>query len=341
MQTRLSVIIPVTTGRLRNLQNTLHSIDIQTLPKDKFEVILVNDGSKDDIMGVANLFPTIDIRYVYAPKFQLGRDMPPRNMGARLARYPFLIFIDSDIILDKYALEYYAEDFSVEPSGIVAGMYDWLPPCRIGPDEVESGLDSIYYVEGEHLRMHLKIQEFPTAAGQTHNVCIDMRRAMFMETNVSKRYVGPGNMNVYLGMFSGNLGFAAKTFWSAGGYWSDLTPGIVDDGAFGLTNWVKSVQRDEENNIVYDANGQAIPVWEHAVRLDKRIRGAHQYHDRNVHFVQTTSIREVDLINRRFRLEQYNDGMMPIIPKPVFELTRDAHVAWGIDKWEQRWKTES
>jgi len=329
-----SVVIPVGGGRMKNLQNVLHSLTLQTF-KD-FEVIVVNDGSSDDILSVCNLFPTLDVDYVYGKKFEIGKDIPPRNKGARLARYPFLIFLDSDVILDKQAMEFYAEDFDKNPIGIVAGLYDWLFPCRIGPDEIERGLDSIYHIDGDHLVMDIKMQDWPKGH-QTHNACRDMRRPMFMETNPSVVYTGPGNMNVYLGMFSGNLGFAAKTFWGAGGYWDSLTPGIVDDGAFGLTNWVLSAKRDDTGRLLTDENGEPIPDPMFGVRLDKRIRGAHQYHDRNVQFVQVTSTREVDLINRRFRLEKYADGGIPIIPKPVYELTREAQVSWGVDKWEKRW----
>jgi glycosyltransferase involved in cell wall biosynthesis len=334
----LSVILPVTSGRLTNLKNVLHSLELQTLPKDQFEIIVVSDGSQDDFMKLLNGF-NLDWRFVYTPKFEKDKDIPPRNKGARLARYPLLVFIDSDVILDKDALLYYENDFKEFPHGAVAGMYDWLHPCRIGPAEIKGGLDSIYHIEGEHLIMDIPKSPFPQG-GPTHNVCIDMRRAMFEQTDHTVRYTGTGNMNVYLGMFSGNLGFAADDFWAAGGYWDSLTAGIVDDGAFGLTFWVKSVRRDKDNSVIYE-NGEPIPDERFTIRLDKRIRGAHQYHDRNVEFVQRVSIAEVKIINRRFRLEEYADGRPPVLPKPLYQLTRDAQKAWGVDHWEKKWADTS
>lgn len=336
--TPLSVIIPVGGGRLTNLNNCLYALVRQTLAPELFEVIVVSDGAEDNMLDVLRAFNgALDLRYVHSRKFEPGQDAPPRNKGAKLARFPHLVFLDSDVILDSRALSYYAEDFAHNPTGVVAGMYDWLPPCRIGMREIDAGLDSIYHIpDGENLVLKIKQQPWPKGH-QTHNVARDMRRPMFGETDRHTVYTGPGNMNVYLGMFSGNLGFAAESFWKAGGYWEDLTAGLVDDGAFGLTFWALSVERSPDMKIVYDAAGQPTIRPEFGVRLDERIVGAHQYHDRNVEFVQRQSAREVDLINRRFRLEQYADGGDPILPAPVYALTEEAQKSWGVDKWKKDW----
>lgn len=335
----LSVIVPVTGGRLNNLRNTLHALTLQTLPADRFELIVVNDGSTDDFPALLEMYNGLDIRYLQTPKFIPGLDIPPRNKGARLARYKHLVFLDSDVILDKRALEFFAEDFDKIPNRVVAGIYDWLPPCRIGLREIDAGLDSIYHVDGDDLGMKLPLLPWPKGV-QTHNVCRDMRRPMFYESPVDEVYTGPGNVNCYLGAFSGCIGYAAPTFWGSGGFWEDLTAGLVDDGALGLTLWAKSVKRDKQGNIVYGrVIGHPTILPEYGISFDQRIQGAHQYHDRNVQWVQVQSAREVDLINRRFGLEQYADGRTPIIPKPVYALTDEAHEAWGVNKWNKLWET--
>ena len=336
MRDALSVIIPVGTGRLQNLQNALYALQLQTLPKDKFEVIIVADGSEDETLGVAHSYPELDVRYIWTPKFQPRQDTPPRNKGARLAKYPFLVFLDSDVLLHAKALEYYMEDVAHNPLGVVAGRYDWLPPCVIGKRELEEGLESIYSYNAERddLDVHVRVLPFPKG-NPTHNVCRDMRQPMFFETTPETVYMGDGNLNCYLGMFSGNILIAVDSFWKAGGYWEELTAGIVDDGSFGLTFWVKSVVRDNKNRpILKDGKIQNDPTF--SVRFDKRVYGCHQYHDRNIAFVQATTAREVDLINRRFGLEQYKEeGRMPVLPKPLFELSQDAQKAWGVDKWRK------
>ena len=336
---KLSVVVPVGDGRQQNLLNTLHALEQQSLGTDQFEVIVVQDGGFDPILEVCQFAPHLDLRYVKIPKFERKQDRPPRNVGALLARYGHLVFLDSDIILHRDALSFYSEDFDAEPTGIVAGMYDWLPPAKITLADVERGLDSIYFLAphtnpdgSQDVAPQLYVPTLPFPKGEaTHNVCRDIRRPMFMDTDHTVRYCGPGNMNVYLGMFSGNLGIAAPTFWAAGGYWEELTAGIVDDGAFGLTCWTHSVRRDQNLNIVEPVEQKL----EFAVRLDKRIRAAHQYHDRNLDFVQATNQREVPLINRRFRLEEYADGQPPILPASLFDLTVAVNRAWGTDAWNK------
>lgn len=341
---KLSVIVPVGDNRQANLMNTLYALAAQSLPLDQFEVIIVQDGGTDDILRITDYHPRLDIRYVKMPKFERGKDRPPRNVGALLARYGHLVFLDSDILLHRDALQLFSDDFDADPTGIVAGMYDWLPPAKITTKDIEHGLDSIYELAphvnpdgSADVAPHLFVPALPFPLGHaTHNVCRDLRRPMFLATDVSVKYCGPGNMNVYLGMFSGNLGFSAKTFWAAGGYWEELTAGIVDDGAFGLTCWAHSVERDENLNMV-------VPVvqrMEFAVRLDQRIRAAHQYHDRNLPFVEATNRREVPIINRRFRLEEYapKPGQLaqpPILPGTVFDLSAVAQTAWGTDAWSK------
>ena len=48
---RISVIIP-TYNRLDALQKTLQALETQTLPATDFEVILVDDGSTEDLAGM-------------------------------------------------------------------------------------------------------------------------------------------------------------------------------------------------------------------------------------------------------------------------------------------------
>jgi glycosyltransferase involved in cell wall biosynthesis len=333
---------------MQNLKNTLCALELQSCTD--FEVIIVNDGSSDPIHDLIRQ-SKLDIKYILTEKYlpikengeaQSRNSVPPRNRGAMLARGTHYLFLDSDVILDKQAVEFYYQNIESNPIRCIMGMYDWLPPCRITFQMIKDGLDSIYgyvpYINShnepdEDIKLNIPKLAFPEG-GQTHNVCRDLRRKMFLETGPLVIYTGPGNLNVYLGSFSGNALYSRETFWSAGGYWDTLTAGIVDDGSFGLTLWLKSVWRDQLNRIVFDENGQATPIEKFGISLDKRIRGAHQYHPRNVQFVQETTIREVDYINRMFGLEQYNDGRLPVLPKSIQELTQDVNFYWQVDGWK-------
>lgn len=89
---RVSVVIP-TYNRAQALRRCLESVSRQTLRE--FEVIVCDDGSTDDSAGVVGEFAgRIDVTYDYAENF--GGPARPRNRGIRLARAPFVAFLDSD-----------------------------------------------------------------------------------------------------------------------------------------------------------------------------------------------------------------------------------------------------
>lgn len=321
MSTKISVICPVAPGRLSNLRNSLYSLANQkNISPSDFETIIVQDGGEEDMWSVVEEFSDdLSMRFLRIPKFLPREGSPPRNMGARVARFPFLMFMDSDIILNPDVLSLFMRDLEKNPNRVIGGLYDWLPPARITEHDIDGGLDAIYTLDthphpagGDEQHVRMIVQQRPYPLGhQTHNVSRDMRRPMFFEHPVDHVYYGPGNMNAFLGAFSGLITYPANIFWATGGFWDDLTAGLVDDGSLGLTLWHMG----------------------YGISFDPEIRGAHQYHDRDVTFIQKQSAAEVEIINRRFGLEGYNDGRKPIIPKSVYALTEEAHKAWGVDRW--------
>ncbi len=90
----VSVILPVYNVE-KDLPRCLDSLDKQTLPKDKWELIAVNDGSTDDSLGIVQnhirLFPQIQIIS------QENRGLAAaRNRGIAAAKGDFIAFVDSD-----------------------------------------------------------------------------------------------------------------------------------------------------------------------------------------------------------------------------------------------------
>ncbi|WP_431928592.1 glycosyltransferase [Micromonospora wenchangensis] len=100
----LSVVIP-TYNRAETLRQTLEHLARQRMPTEMFEVIVSDDGSFDDTRAVVDdAAATLPIRYHFQPDdgFRAGA---ARNAGARMARAPILVFLDTGTFVAPDFLE--------------------------------------------------------------------------------------------------------------------------------------------------------------------------------------------------------------------------------------------
>jgi len=91
----ISVVIP-TFNRSDELRGLIACLNRQTLPKQQFEVVIVDDGSTDDTLHCLKSLPEtccLDIRFCRQQNTGPGE---ARNRGMRMARAPFLAFTDTD-----------------------------------------------------------------------------------------------------------------------------------------------------------------------------------------------------------------------------------------------------
>lgn len=95
---KISVVIP-TYNRVRLLRNCLISLFNQNYPKDKFEVIVVDDGSRCFAQEVINSF-TKDFKLKYVCQKHQG-PAAARNLGIRESKAEIIAFIDDDCVADK------------------------------------------------------------------------------------------------------------------------------------------------------------------------------------------------------------------------------------------------
>jgi glycosyltransferase involved in cell wall biosynthesis len=91
MNPLVSIIIP-TYNRAEDLKRALQSVFSQTF--EKFEVLVMDDGSTDNTSEVVENLNDARIRYEWAKNF--GGAARPRNRGLRLARGKYIAFLDSD-----------------------------------------------------------------------------------------------------------------------------------------------------------------------------------------------------------------------------------------------------
>ncbi|PIR13506.1 hypothetical protein COV49_01945 [Candidatus Falkowbacteria bacterium CG11_big_fil_rev_8_21_14_0_20_39_10] len=99
----ISIIIPIY-NQAGKLSSCLESIKKQTY--DNFEIILVNDGSTDDIHSVAEIWKQeFGIRFEYISYGENKGAPAARNAGLAKSKGAFILFCDADATLEPFALE--------------------------------------------------------------------------------------------------------------------------------------------------------------------------------------------------------------------------------------------
>jgi glycosyltransferase involved in cell wall biosynthesis len=114
-------------NRAELLREALSSLTQQTLPKEDFEVVVIDDGSTDHTQEVAASFKSIlPIRYAYQINSGLAEG---KNHAISLARAPLVVFMDDDDVAAPNLLEAHLHSHQSYPDlnvGVL-GFTDLLP----------------------------------------------------------------------------------------------------------------------------------------------------------------------------------------------------------------------
>ena len=104
---KVSVVIP-TLNRAGVLAQAIDQIEYQTVARDSYEVIVVDNASTDDTQGVlaAKRIEYSNLKSLFQPKPGAA---PTRNAGLREASGDVVLFIDNDILAERNLIEKHLE----------------------------------------------------------------------------------------------------------------------------------------------------------------------------------------------------------------------------------------
>jgi GT2 family glycosyltransferase len=116
----ISIVVP-TRRRPRQLSACLSALAAQDYPRERFEVVVVDDGGGDDGSMAASLAAFLDQLNVRLLKQAHAGPAAARNNGARAARGELLAFTDDDCAPDAGWLRALAAAFRAAPESAIGG----------------------------------------------------------------------------------------------------------------------------------------------------------------------------------------------------------------------------
>ena len=136
-QVTISVVIPHLNEPV-HLERCLRSLDRQRGGRVAFEVIVVDNGSRESVTDICREFP--GVRLVVEPVPGPG---PARNCGAALAKGEIIAFIDADCVVHPGWIEAIEEAFREPAMDVLGGDIRILPrAAQRTPLEAYEGLYS-------------------------------------------------------------------------------------------------------------------------------------------------------------------------------------------------------
>ena len=153
---RLSVVIP-TRDRGESLEEAIGTLSRQSLPREAYELVVVDDGSTDGTRELCSRLEA-DGQIVYHRLARSGA-AAAKNLGVFAAQGDFVLFFDDEDLADDHLLEEHlaAHEQSDGDDIVVLGHAAWEPSSARAPVmEYVTGI-------GRHLLPRLRLADGETA----------------------------------------------------------------------------------------------------------------------------------------------------------------------------------
>ena len=132
----VSIVVPCREPAPGILERTLAALEGQTYPRDRFEVVLVDDGSDPPLRPPGGTpFPLRLVRRERRGGFGLAR---ARNAGAEAARHDLLLFLDCDLLVEAWWIAAHARWHHRVSDVVTVGRYADVSPEGLDPDRIRN-----------------------------------------------------------------------------------------------------------------------------------------------------------------------------------------------------------
>ncbi len=168
----VSVVVPLYNDE-KNIAYTLSSILTSNYPSNKYEVIVVDDASKDNSYNIAKQFEEFGVKVIKLEKNSGAAHA--KNVGIREAKGEIVITIDSDSIMDENAIRNFIPYFEDKSVAGVSGAIRTQKPKNLLQKCQEFEYDIILFIR----KILEKLDSIPVTPGGMSA----FRRSYVLEVN--------------------------------------------------------------------------------------------------------------------------------------------------------------
>lgn len=216
---KVSIIVPAY-NRAKRLSRCLAGIKQQSYPQELIEVVVVDDGSSDEIQAVVRKYETI-LNLKYSKQLDKGyRLSEARNLGIRLSSHPNISIIDCDLIPLPSFIEEFMKYLHVFPNLILLGHQSFVDPSELTDDDIlndPNAINKLEYIRSENSTMT-----------EAEEYTVDWRYSIYEETDCLRKDKVP-----FRAFSSGHVAYKKKAIEEAGYYDTDFNVWGCEDNEAG------------------------------------------------------------------------------------------------------------
>lgn len=217
----ISIIVPVY-NRHKILANTLAALIHQTYPSSLMEIIVVDDGSNDEVFEVIKKYEN-RINLYYARQPDSGyRLAAARNIGLKLSSGDSIAFMDADILPLPTDIENYMRVLHVSDQVVLIGHRRYVDVSNITDDDILKDINAAITLP--NINPDNDVADRKNADG----VSIDWRFPEYKKTNYLIDDMWP-----FTKAAGGNIAFSRRLLEAAGFVDEEFTAWGCEDGEHG------------------------------------------------------------------------------------------------------------